>query len=293
MAMPITRMRVVCTLGETMLTFEPTSALTRVDLPALGAPTMATKPARVLQVCVMHSFNRSSSVIAASRSASRLLPPRPRAGSCPLIDRHRRRRPAHAAALRDRPRDRPAAAGAAPAPIPAAPSWDRAAPRAWLLSRSPHSRSTQAAAAAKPASRKTAPSSASSASARMVGRTAPPCARSDSPSRISAPRPIVVAISTSVSARTSAAWRRASSPSRSCGKRRSSRSAMASDSTRSPRNSSRSLPCGKGRLEIGPAVERAAMGQRLGSKLGARESMARSCRPAPRDRRRSTFSGLP
>ena len=47
MAMPITRMRVVCTLGETMLTFEPTSALTRVDLPALGAPTMAAKPARV------------------------------------------------------------------------------------------------------------------------------------------------------------------------------------------------------------------------------------------------------
>ena len=48
MAMPITRMRVVCTLGETMLTFEPTSALTSVDLPALGAPTMATKPARVM-----------------------------------------------------------------------------------------------------------------------------------------------------------------------------------------------------------------------------------------------------
>ena len=47
MAMPITRMRVVCTLGETMLTLEPTSALTSVDLPALGAPTMATKPARV------------------------------------------------------------------------------------------------------------------------------------------------------------------------------------------------------------------------------------------------------
>src|SRR5258708_3043185 len=47
MAMPITRMRVVCTLGDTMLTFEPTRALTRVDLPALGAPTMAAKPARV------------------------------------------------------------------------------------------------------------------------------------------------------------------------------------------------------------------------------------------------------
>ena len=52
MAMPITRMRVVWTLGDTMLTFDPTMALTRVDLPALGAPTMATKPARVFDVVI-------------------------------------------------------------------------------------------------------------------------------------------------------------------------------------------------------------------------------------------------
>src|SRR6478752_9670835 len=36
--------RVVCTLRETMVTLEPTSALTSVDLPTLGAPISATKP---------------------------------------------------------------------------------------------------------------------------------------------------------------------------------------------------------------------------------------------------------
>ena len=43
-AMPISRARVVCALGLTIATFCPTSALTRVDLPALGAPITATKP---------------------------------------------------------------------------------------------------------------------------------------------------------------------------------------------------------------------------------------------------------
>src|SRR5436190_13188709 len=42
--MPRIRARVVCTLRETMVTFEPTSALTSVDLPTLGAPISATKP---------------------------------------------------------------------------------------------------------------------------------------------------------------------------------------------------------------------------------------------------------
>ena len=46
-AMPISRARVVCALGLTIATFWPTSALTSVDLPALGAPITATKPARV------------------------------------------------------------------------------------------------------------------------------------------------------------------------------------------------------------------------------------------------------
>ncbi len=48
MAMPRTRVRVVCTLCETMVTLAPTSALTSVDLPAFGAPMMATKPQRVV-----------------------------------------------------------------------------------------------------------------------------------------------------------------------------------------------------------------------------------------------------
>src|SRR3954470_19823331 len=47
MTMPRIRARVVCTLRETMVTLEPTSALTSVDLPTLGAPISATKPQRV------------------------------------------------------------------------------------------------------------------------------------------------------------------------------------------------------------------------------------------------------
>src|SRR5450755_1828702 len=47
MTMPRISARVVCTLRETMVTLEPTSALTRVDLPTLGAPISATKPQAV------------------------------------------------------------------------------------------------------------------------------------------------------------------------------------------------------------------------------------------------------
>jgi len=43
-AMPRIKARVVCTLCETIVTLEPTSALRSVDLPALGAPIRATKP---------------------------------------------------------------------------------------------------------------------------------------------------------------------------------------------------------------------------------------------------------
>src|ERR1041385_3806364 len=46
-AMPRIRARVVCTLRDTMVTLEPTSALSSVDLPALGAPISATNPQRV------------------------------------------------------------------------------------------------------------------------------------------------------------------------------------------------------------------------------------------------------
>src|ERR1700754_3893381 len=45
--MPRISARVVCTLRETIVTLEPTKALTRVDLPTLGAPISATKPQAV------------------------------------------------------------------------------------------------------------------------------------------------------------------------------------------------------------------------------------------------------
>src|ERR1700716_1709462 len=47
MTMPRISARVVCTLRETIVTLEPTSALTKVDLPTFGAPISATKPQRV------------------------------------------------------------------------------------------------------------------------------------------------------------------------------------------------------------------------------------------------------
>ena len=46
-AMPRNSARVVCTLGVTIATLLPTSALISVDLPALGAPISAMKPQRV------------------------------------------------------------------------------------------------------------------------------------------------------------------------------------------------------------------------------------------------------
>src|SRR5215831_10223351 len=61
--MPRIKARVVCTFRETMVTLEPTSALTRVDLPTLGAPISATKPQRV---CENAASGRASSVIAAA-----------------------------------------------------------------------------------------------------------------------------------------------------------------------------------------------------------------------------------
>src|SRR5262249_18131103 len=44
--MPRSELRVVCALWVTIATLDPTSALTSVDLPALGAPRTATKPQR-------------------------------------------------------------------------------------------------------------------------------------------------------------------------------------------------------------------------------------------------------
>ena len=46
LSMPSTRWRVVCGRDVTMESFSPTSALSSVDLPTLGRPTSAAKPAR-------------------------------------------------------------------------------------------------------------------------------------------------------------------------------------------------------------------------------------------------------
>ena len=47
MTTPRTTVRVVCTFGETIAIFAPMIRLSRVDLPALGAPIKATNPHRV------------------------------------------------------------------------------------------------------------------------------------------------------------------------------------------------------------------------------------------------------
>src|SRR5258706_3806331 len=64
--MPRISARVVCTLRETMVTLEPTRALTSVDLPTLGAPISATKPQRVATGAVSSA---GSSIIAAAADA--------------------------------------------------------------------------------------------------------------------------------------------------------------------------------------------------------------------------------
>ena len=76
------------------------------------------------------------------------------------------------------------------------------------------------------------------------------------------------------------------------GKRRSSRSAMASDSTRSPRNSSRSLPCGKAALRSG----RRSSALRWVSASAASSTRAKACPTPSASAARSTslgFSGSP
>ncbi len=92
MAMPRTIERVVCTLWLTMETLVPTSRLTSVDLPALGAPIRATKPQRVVGLFggpahrfVDHTPSRKSTAVAAACSASRRLRPSPCPGcSAPM-----------------------------------------------------------------------------------------------------------------------------------------------------------------------------------------------------------------
>ncbi len=107
-AMPRTSERVVCTLRLTIETLVPTSRLTRVDLPALVAPMMATKPQRV------------------ASSGSIALPPstRPRGPGSPSQPPARPR-----AALRPSPRCRLAARRPSPPPRSTVRGRDRGARR--------------------------------------------------------------------------------------------------------------------------------------------------------------------
>ena len=75
-ATPRTGARVVCALRETIDTFAPTSLLTSVDLPALGAPIRATKPQ-----AVMGSPIARGKPCAAACSAARLEEASPRSGA--------------------------------------------------------------------------------------------------------------------------------------------------------------------------------------------------------------------
>ena len=132
------RCRVVCALREVMLIFWPTSALSSVDLPTLGLPTMATRPQR----CAVgrgaspsrrDGVDRGSSwsfapsrlepdqhgrrgglLAGAARAADAALAPGP--ARAPRI---RRRRSACAPRPACRPRGRPAASFCGPAAIPA------------------------------------------------------------------------------------------------------------------------------------------------------------------------------
>ena len=249
MAMPRSSVRVVCTLGVTIATLLPTSALISVDLPALGAPISAMKPQRVPpSVGSRHRQPSARSVLTPSRlsmaaaaacSAVRLERPSPSAGSR-LGQHHRdaklrivvragaldlavgRRR--QAARLRPFLQDglgiaqRPHRRAHALAPEP----LDE-------LDRGRHSRRRD-----RP--RRPAPRRRRRGSRCASGRRRwPPKRRAATPS----PSSIARATSAQASRRTRSASRRDSSPSSALGKARNSMSEMISPSTWSPRNSSR------------------------------------------------------
>ncbi len=51
--MALIRWRVVCTLGDTMASFSPINALSKVLLPALGFPNIFTKPTFIKKAPLM------------------------------------------------------------------------------------------------------------------------------------------------------------------------------------------------------------------------------------------------
>ena len=246
MAMPRTSMRVVCTLCETIETLEPTSALIRVDLPALGAPISATKPQRVSPDRALRLSHRRRHAFALQQGGGGGLFGRALRAALAF---GRRRDRATSTATRNsgasdagrcaRPRDRTASAGRAPAPIPAARSSDRAAAAPACASARP--RTARPAPSPRHSRRRERPrrSGTRRHPQRIAMRDRPPALISEAPSRSAAPRSIARATSAQVSRRTRSASRRDNSPSSALGKAANSISEIASPSTWSPRNSSR------------------------------------------------------
>ena len=242
--MPMMRRRVVCTLGETIDTLVPTSLFSRVDLPTLGAPRRATKPARAA------ARSSACSHACAEQQPGRGLAARLRAstsgpGRGGLQPGHRTstvkcgcmRR-----ALGRRPAGRPAAPGHAPAPTPAARSWHRAAGPAAartapIRGATKRPRGLEPAVEIEGADQRPRSSRRRSAGLLRAAAARPRCA----PSRSSVPSPIRCGHRDSgLDFWTSAAWRLGQGTLGLGGEALDQRCAMTRPRTRSPRNSSRS-----------------------------------------------------
>ena len=220
----------------TIDTFEPTSALISVDLPAFGAPIRATKPQRV---ALTFALQRSRKACAAACSAARLELAAPRLRLVARKhDAHDELRRVGRAAARDllivRRRE-----ARAPAPIPASRSWRRARARRPRHARAPGARD-ELARRLEAAVEKTAPirdSQTSDEDRRLLAAAAARFAEAQHDMRPDvpfAPRP-------RRRFRGAPAWRAAStarlrSPAE---RRRRACAATARPSTRSPRNSRR------------------------------------------------------
>ena len=221
-AMPRSSVRVVCTLGVTMATLLPTSALMSVDLPALGAPISAMKPQRVSAPAPAASSAivafRLHTLALEQRCGGRLLG---RALGAPdpfgrLAVRQRHGDAEFRIVVRARcapPRDRSGSAGRAPAPIPEGWSWDRATAAPVRASARP--RASRPASPRRRSRRRDRPRRPAPRKRRRGSRcgTGPPALDSEEPSRIASPSSIARATSAQASRRTRSASRRDSSPS--------------------------------------------------------------------------------
>src|SRR5690348_17446429 len=66
------RLRVVCGLRVTMASLAPTSAFSRVDLPALGRPRMVTNPERRAMLAIMETLFKYDTTNARSLDSAEL-----------------------------------------------------------------------------------------------------------------------------------------------------------------------------------------------------------------------------